>query len=337
MTNNKVPALVIGTVSLTAVPQVIEKQFIGFDKRLILPNSLRDFEVINEESCNIANLKLKEIIALYNEIDLVRVGLREPIRYIGDHVQAEAKKRFTDLDISKDILTKKITDYKNLETARLKMEEEKKKKEIEKDLDRKKKILERISSITLQLRSLLVGGEVLLSSGEKKLVAPPSTPDEVEKMKSNVTKSFPDFTSFQEYRNQIAEIYEKFVKDTDRMKMFLTTGDFDSIRDLRKEYNMLCNITEEKTTSVIEKEEKKAEKEIDQEIKDASKGVRSTLQFFVVNSMEVPETFKTVNPVLVNAYMRENKDAVVAAIKRGEGDKIIPGLDFKIDSKYVTR
>ena len=337
MSIEKKPTLVVGTVSLSSVPPVIIKEFSMFVKKMILPNEVAKLPVNDEDSLTIANLKLKECIAVEREIEAKRQELKEPFNYIGSAIQAEAKKYSVDIESSKSILTKKITDYKNLKIAQQSAIEEARRAEAEIDLKRKEAILERISRITLQFRALLFGGEIYLSTGEIKPVAQPKTVDDLVKIKAMVEKSFPDFNKFEEYRHTMVDTLETFISDIETMKLCFENGNAQTIDILRKKYNNLCNITEEQVTKTILKEENRMEKEIQAEQDDVSKGIREWLKFSVVNKVEVPDNFKVVDEVLVNNYIRANKDLVSQYVKEGKSDELIPGIQFRIEKKYVAR
>lgn len=67
--------------------------------------------------------------------------------------------------------------------------------------------------------------------------------------------------------------------------------------------------------------------------------VQETVAWEAVNEDEIPEAFKTFDPRKVNAWLAGNKEQVKAALQADKtaGDKVIPGLRFRIDTKVISR
>ena len=58
------PVLVLGDLSLASAPNVVTETFQKFDEKLIRANDVKDFEVATDESCEVAELKVKSIIEM---------------------------------------------------------------------------------------------------------------------------------------------------------------------------------------------------------------------------------------------------------------------------------
>lgn len=331
------PMLIVGGISLTSIPAVIVKEFQPFEAKLIKPDDVKNFEVIDDDSANLANIKLREIVAIENELDEKRKSLKDPINTIAAAIQSEARKYSGVLETSKNILNTKVTNYKNLRIAQLRAEEESKRLIAEKDIERKRIIVNRMSSILIQFRAMLFGGAIFLKGGGSKPVAKPETVADLEKIKEIVIKTFPSFDIFEEYRGDIAIIYDNFLKDIENYKKYIEVGNANAIKELLLKYNKACNIADEKIEKVVEKEELKLDRTIQSEYTDALKGLREHMKFTVTNKAEVPENYKVINDVFVNNYIRANKPTVMKAIKDGKADSLVPGIHFYIEKINAIR
>jgi hypothetical protein len=78
-------------------------------------------------------------------------------------------------------------------------------------------------------------------------------------------------------------------------------------------------------------------------IPDAPKasGVRigQKVAYTIVAEDSVPEMFKTVDPVKVNAWLKMNQDRVEKALEADptSGDKVVPGIVFRFETKVASR
>jgi len=335
MSKKEETPLVLANVSLLTVPNAIAEQFRKFDDKIIKPNEIRDFEVNTDESQSIAESKIRQVNSIKSAVEEKRKELNNPLNYIKNIVQQEAKRRDDDCVMTKSILNKKVTDFKNLKIAQLQAQENAKRKEEEADLKRKEAILDRINLILSNLTSFLFGGEVKTTKGDIIEKDAPESVDDLNVLKDYISKQFPDFSIFQEYESTMAEYYEMFMSDVEAFKIFIEHGQTEAISKLKIKYYNLCNRTEEQAKKVIEKEEKEIDKKLEKELKDASKGFRENLVYDVINMAEIPVRFLMVDPKKINDFIARNRDELKEKAKQNEGHKPIPGIQFRIERKNV--
>ena len=329
------PVLVLGDLSLASAPNVVTETFQKFDEKLIRANDVKDFEVATDESCEVAELKVKSIIEMEKAVEAARIRLKDPINAIGNIIQAEAKKRAGELGDAKTLLNKKILTFKNLKQAQLIAEQKKKEQEGLKEVEEKKLTAERINRIVYQLRSLLFGGELVNKDGEFKPVKAPESVEDLDKIMELIRKSFPDFAAFGDFKDEVVVIRSEFEEDITYYKNHL--GDDLWINVLKVKYDKMCKYWDMLIGKVVEKETKKVEKAINQEIKDAGKGVKELVRYEVTNFELVSDRFKEIAKGAVQEYIREHLDNIKAAIKADKGDEVLTGIQFRIDKIHATR
>lgn len=336
MKKEKEVQLVLANVSLAPLPKAISAQFAKFKERIIKPNEVRDLDVNTDESQTIAESKIKQINGLKSEIKEKANELKDPLNFVKDLVLTEAKILDDDLTMSKDILSKKVMDYKNLKIARLRAEEDEKRKKLEEESQRKEIILNRITNILSNFTSFLFGGDVKTVKGELMYVDAPSNVEDLDKIKELISSGFPDFEMFDEYGLKIAGHYNDFMSDLEQYKIYLADGNISAINEMKVRYYNLCNREIEQAKKIIEKEEIQIDKKLEKEVKDASKGLRETLVYDVINLQEVPDKFKTIDVVKINDYIARNRDSLKEMAKQDKGHEPIPGLKFRINKTNVT-
>ena len=74
---------------------------------------------------------------------------------------------------------------------------------------------------------------------------------------------------------------------------------------------------------------------INNEIKDAGKGVRRVVTWEVQDELLVPRDMLSVDSVKVNAYLNANKEKVKECIAANE--EVVPGIRFFVESNYIAR
>lgn len=335
MAKNEV-SLVLANVSLAPLPKAISAQFAKFKDKVIKPNEVRDFEVNSDESQSVAEFKIKTIRGLKNEIKEKADELKNPLNYVKNMVLEEAKLLDDDLTMSTSILSKKVMDYKNIKIAQLKAQEDAKREEMEKETKRKEEILNRINNILSNFTSFLFGGDIKTTKGELVYKDAPENEKDLDELKAYISDKFPDFTIFDEFEHKMAGHYNEFMSDIDSYKRFLSEGDIDSINEMKIRYYNLCSREMEQAKKVIEKEEVQIDKKLEKEIKDASKGFRENLVYDVLNLLEVPEKFKTIDTVKLNDYIARNREELKELARQDKGHQPIPGLRFRINKTNVT-
>jgi phage host-nuclease inhibitor protein Gam len=328
--------LVIANVSLLSVPNAIEERFAKFKDRIIKPNSVRDFEVNTDESQAIAESKIKQVNGLKTEIEDVRKELNAPLNHIKNIVQQNAKLYDEDCVMTKSILNKKVTDFKDLKVAQLKAAEETRRAEEEKEVKRKEEILNRINNILSNFTSFLFGGDVLTTKGETIYKDAPETSEDLDEIKKYIKSAFPDLAIFQEFESDMLNHYENLMSDIEAYKMFMDQGQTDAISKLKTKYYVLCNRSEEEAKKVIQKAEKEVDKKLEKELKDASKGFRESLVYDITNMAQIPTRFLMVDPKKINDYIARNRDELKEKAKTERGHEPIPGITFRIKRANVT-
>jgi len=336
MTDKSKTTLVLADISLATIPKAVSDQFAKFKDKIIKPNDIKDFEVNTDDSQAIAESKIKEINGLKTQIKNKSDEMKNPLNYIKNIVLQSAKLLDDDLTMSKSILNKKITEYKNIKIAQLKAEEDKKRAELEKDKKRKQEILDRITFILGNFTSLLFGGDIKTTTGEDVYKDAPDTIKDLEKVKEFIVDKFPNVAVFQEYEHKMLEHYTELMSDIEAYKIFMEQGQTEAISKLKIKYYNLCNRSVEETKKIVEKEEKLINKKLEQEIKEAGKGFRETLKYDVSNLAEVPERFKTVDTVKLNDYISRNRDKLKEMAKTSKGHEPVPGITFRVERTNVT-
>ena len=92
-----------------------------------------------------------------------------------------------------------------------------------------------------------------------------------------------------------------------------------------------------KMESHVNKSLKNEEKAIDKDVKDAGKGLYTTLEYNVVNETEIPQEFYAISWEKVAAYLKVHKERILGELGAGKSNyEIIPGLHVTAKNNVRT-
>jgi len=301
-------------------------------------------KVADTDSLSVAENHSSGIQQMLNGIELARSTLKGPYFETSKAIDAYAKVLKEPLERSKTRINTQITAYKNLQAAQERLRIEREQKEEEAKEERKSNEIEKLARIKQQLYARIYGGVFYQKDGTRKSSSGCQSIADCDNMSQFIDERFPNPDQFTylkvevldtknigislltEHKSNLISLSSNNEKEREKARIAIIKAKndaeveaLDEVDDLKK------GMKKEAATKV--REDKKS-------LKHASKGVRETVKFVVEDAAAVPVDFKVIDDKLVNDYIKTNSDRIKQGLK--EQKQPIPGINFYVDSKFVT-
>jgi hypothetical protein len=312
----------------------------------ILDKASLELKVESEEQLTIAENNAKEVVQLAKEVENTRKILKGPYAEVVKMIDSYCKVIDDNFARIKIRFTSQVTDFKVIQQAALKAEQEAKIKEVE-ALESEKQIeADKIKRIHSQLIARIYGGTYMKKDGTPQnhagCVKATDCDDLLKWINDNVppVNSFVHFATL--YEDTIIEVKKKLAEQ----RVNLYNLELTSIPKLRNDALQKINESRVNASQEIQEVGDKVDRKIDldtrkgvnvinNEIKDAGKGVRRVITWEVQDELLVPRDMLSVDSVKVNAYLNANKEKVKECITTNE--EVVPGIRFFVESNYIAR
>lgn len=324
--------------------QDLEKR-LGFFKQDIVKyqNYVMKISVENEVSMNIASQKIQELNGILKNIEEVRKTFKEPYLDAGKLIDIYAKEIVNGYETAKKILTNAVTEFKEIEEARLRAEEKAKLAKLEEEKKKKVVELEMLERIQRRLYAMLYGGKYHKPDGSIAVSDSCKTPEECNELTAFVQNKFP-LKSFQFYSSQALEFYTMFKRLIAEYAVNLVKADSDNeavrleaIQKINDSIDVAESLAEhqlDKIETAIDAEEKIKTSEITSESKEMSKGLRKNILFEITDNNKVPNVFKIVSETILRQFIVQNREEILKNLE--ENKQLIPGVRLYVEQKYVA-
>ena len=308
-------------------------------------NISMNLKVDDPGSLKIAETHLGTLIKHIKNIEEVRKVFKEPYLEAGRRIDSYAKKLSIPFENVKLRINQAISDYKNIQLAQARAEEERKRKEAEALLAKKNEEIERLNRIRQQVFARIYGGVYYLKSGERKSDAGCIDKKQCEALLVFLREKFPKPETFQYIKDDAIDLYtlsEKLISEH-IVNLIESEDDIAEVRQLAKEKisnaRIKAQVISEEVRNTqeeqVQKEFKKELRSVENEIKDAGKGLRTNILFTILDEAEVPVDMKEVSEKKVNSYIRNNREKILKALQ--ENKQPIKGLTLYVEKTYVSR
>jgi hypothetical protein len=308
-------------------------------------NLTMKLQIADQTSLKVAEAHVQTLTKILNDIESVRKVFKEPYLEAGRKIDRYADTLKSNFSASKTRLVQAVTNYKVLEQARLRAEEEAKKKEAEAKMQEKLAEVDRLARIRRQVLARIFGGEYTIKSGETRTTAGCITEKDCQDLQNFLHQNFPRAATFAYIPEQAEELLHESQKMlTEHWSSIVEANSSDpAVREKALEKISLARVSARMDT--VEKNdelEAKAEKEYGKDIKhitkestEVGKGLRNKLTFEIYDESMVPADMKSVDERKVKDYIRRNTGDLLVQVK--EGKQPIPGINVKVEVSFVSR
>jgi len=304
-----------------------------------------EIEVKNPESLVIAKQKLSEAKELIDMTEKVRkVYVDEPNAFVKD-INAYTKKFLEPINNMITYLKDQAKAYQELESARIRLEQEKASRELDEKLGKEKEDLKKLSRAAVQIHARIYGGSYKTGTGEIKSSAGCITTKQCNDLRDFLAISYPSHEAFNSHEEKSRELMGKFISMITGLEKNLELSNSanpkiaekankEMIRAKTNSEKLITNEFEKLGTVIIRTAEKKA-KDDAKAIAAVSKGLRKIIVWEVINEEIVPDNYKTVDENKVNEFLSKHRDDIRTMVEAGTGDTIIKGIEFLIKTSHV--
>ena len=312
----------------------------------ILDKTSLELKVESNEQLTIAENNAKEVVQLAKEVENSRKIMKAPYADVVKMIDSYCKVIDDNFARIKLRFTSEITNFKQIQQAALKAEQDAKLKEVEALEVVKQTEADKIKRIHAQLIARIYGGTYTQKDGTQQNHSGCIKATDCDDLLKWINDSIPAINSFVHfatlYEDTIIEVKKKLAEH----RINLYNLELTNIPKLRNE--ALQYINESRVNAAqeilengdlvdrkIEKEIKREVNAISNEIKDAGKGVRNVVTWEIQDELLVPRDFLSIDSVKVNAYLNANKEKIKVCITSNE--EVVPGIRFFIGSSYIAR
>ena len=306
-------------------------------------NYVMKISVDNDVSMKIASQKIQELNGILKNLEEVRKTFKEPYLDAGRTIDAYAKEIANGYETAKKILTKAVTEFKEIEEARLRAEEKAKLAKLEEEKKKKVEELEKLERIQRRLYAMLYGGKYHKPDGSTAVSDSRKTPEECNELTAFVQNKFP-LKSFQFYSSEALEFYTMFKRLIAEHAVNLVKANSEdetirtqALQKIKQTIDVAENLAENQIDEIeksIVAQEKIEVSEITAESKEMSKGLRKNILFEITDHSKVPSVFKVVSETILRQFIVQNREEILKNLE--ENKQIIPGVKLYIEQKYVA-
>lgn len=311
----------------------IKKKFDRFDKLVM------SIKVTDVDSMNTADGNLKDVMDMIKKAEAIKNDLKGPYLETTKAIDKAYKFINSNLENYKAVIKKHIITFKNLEKARMELEAEAERIKIAEESKVKEEVLNELSRIAQMMNSKVFGGLYYTKSGEEKSSPGLRSSQACDELIDEIRTKFPDssnYTPLEDIANQLKVDVQDDILHLKEVVTFMNedTDEFNKAYSIlaQKSINRI-NETFHKSFTRLDKETKKANKTIDNEIHSVAKGLRGTIKFIVEDISKVPSEYLMVDPTKINEFKVAAKEKVMADMK--EGNVTIPGIKFYYDQTVI--
>jgi len=342
------PAKTTSTTVATLLPKetMVEKFRYVASKLPILEKSSLDLKVESDEQLTIAENNASEALSLLKEVDSVRKTLKAPYADTVKMIDSYCKTITDSLDRIKTRFSAEITAYRVIQQASARAEMESKLKELEVLEKEKKEESEKIIRIEAQMIARIFGGSYKKKDGTIETFAGQLTSFNCKELLTWMNQRLPPISDFKHfpvlYEDTVTSIKKKLAEHTSNLiilesedGMIAKEGAVRRTAELRTEASKEILEKGDKIEKLIDKSIRKEVRTMENEVKDAGKGVRKELRWDVIDELAVPRDILSVDTMKISKYINENREKIKTQIVNGE--EILPGIKFYFADNFVTR
>lgn len=231
-----------------------------------------------------------------------------------------------------------ITSYKTLKLAQSREEAKDVKSEGITEIKNLKESADDLIYYILVSVKKLFGGSITTKKGVSKYIEKPATLEEFNAVVKEINDRFPDSSTFHEDIREIAiDFSVQIIKTAEFVRENCLTTEFEDV--LKTAYaQKIPNLMKDfEIKQIVSKKEQKLEKTVSDMTTSKGTGLRTDIEFSVMDPNEVPRDYLSVDNSKVNAYKRDNRDAILKLIKEGKALDIIPGIKFTVKQQTIIR
>lgn len=286
-----------------------------------------------------------EIHEVLKSVEKVRQILKAPYYNTGKAIDEYARTMTEPLEKAKKRVNDAIAEYKVVQAAMVRAQEEAEMKRIEALEEEKREELNKIMRIEQQINARIYGGVWITKDGEKKSSIGCLKETDCDAINELIATKIPRADSFKYYSSHFDETISNIRKRlaAHRINLHNLNGDSRLLReDAMEKIAIAKNEAGVESESIKEVIEKKIEKETKSEVKtleknydNARKGVRAVLKFTIVEPAAVPKDFFTISEDKIKEFMRENNAQIREDL---QNNKItLTGIKFFVDDTYCSK
>lgn len=312
--------------------------------QLQITNAMKDVELIivdSEEKIAIANTRISTINSLMKVVEKLRTEIKSPYFEAGKDIDAYAKNLSNPMESAKKKLNQKVLGFKKSQEAQLIIEQNQAKQKQE--MDEKAKLNESnlLRRIREQITARLFGGQFVTGAGIVTPCEPAKNIPECTEIYLKLSQDFPlDFFKHlkKEAEDTMKELSDTVLNHQKKIAGLVAAGTLEQYLVTARAKADGANVkAESETVNKIAEESKKEEKKEELAMKKATKGIRKTIAFEIVDKRLVPDEFLSVDAVKVNEWIKNNKEKVQDGLSKEGSESPISGLRFYEHSSYVAK
>jgi hypothetical protein len=300
----------------------------------------------DEQGLTIAENNSSAINQVITESEELRKGIKEPYFRTSKMIDETFKVNISDpsLNIKKSI-NDAIKNFKVAKAAQERIEDEKRQKEISDLADKKAIEAEKITRIQSQLFARLYGGGYKNKDNKEFIVPGCNTLGEIKDLEKIVKTKLPTEEEFKYMVDEFSAMKKSFLKKLSEHKANITESSSESsviknnaiarIKLAKQEAGIEIVEKKEELVNTIISEAKHDMKQSEKQVQEASKGIRSTLQFEISDVSEVPLEWLILDDKKVRDWASLNKESIKEKLKNGQN--IIKGIKFSIIQTNISR
>lgn len=304
-----------------------------------------EINVKDDDTLNAAENASGTVNDFLKTVDEKRKLIKAPYLEATRTIDAFVKGITDPLTNAKTIINTNIANYKRVQEAAARAEQEAKEAEATKLADEKSEEIQRISRIESQLIARIYGGYWLNREGQRKTSSGCVAPKDCADLLEVIQKTLPPRDSFihmgAEYDKMITDVKIKLSEhnasliELQSSSKTISDNARKEIEDAKMNATREINDKRDELTSEVISETRKVIKEAEKEVHEAGKGVRRTVMFEISDITEVPMEWLALDETKVREWANANKELVKKEMKDGNG--IIKGIKFTYKETYVAR
>jgi hypothetical protein len=330
--------------SITA--DVLVQKFADVQKKIPeLDKITKELKVTSPETLVIGTNNLVTVNNYIKDVDATRKILKQPSLDESKMIDNYCKTIDDMLKRFKERLTSEVTNYKTIQEAAERQEQQKRLREIE-DLEKEKtEESELLIRIDKQLNARLYGGVYYTKLGERKSSAGCIKSSDCADLHKVLNDKIPPVTAFKHFHDRYEEMIRKIAKRISEHEANLmdVEGVADNARKLaleriaqaRSEAEVELLDNGESIKRQISKEIRKEEIITEKKVIEAGKGVRSVLKFKIIDESKVTRDFYSIDENKIKTYLNEYREQIKKDLQ--ENVESLPGIRFYMEELYVAR
>lgn len=327
--------------SLKATPALVESkslqvEFTDFIETLEEIDQVSTAIVVNsDETLAVAENGYSFLMDVLKNLDNKRVVYKAPYYNTVKLIDGYAKRIKDVLEVAKGRYNKKISQYKSIQRAAAEAEAKKELERVQKLNEKKVAEKDRIVRIEKMILSKAFGGIWLKKTGEAVQEAGCKTKDDCTKLLQLLDKNFPGPDEFEYFSELSIATKERVTGNIVDLMTNLIIENPEVAESIREKASKEAELNDAVMDKVISSQTREVVKEAEMGIKEAGKGLRSTLKYTVENEEELDRRFLSVDSAKIRDFMNENKDKIKEILAKG-GQPNVKGIRFYVETKHIS-